>query len=112
MDKVGQVSHIIPYLLTAYNIPLDGDGLESGGERGIRTLDTALTVYRFSKPAPSATRPPLLRDALFYRNIAAIGRPKLQRPLRYQSGRRCGPRGRALAQSNATIEPIWIEPVK
>ena len=40
MDKVGQVSHIIPYLLTAYNTSLDRVGQESGGETGIRTQGT------------------------------------------------------------------------
>src|SRR5437879_5606133 len=32
---------------------------ESGGEEGIRTLDTTFAVWRFSKALPSATRPPL-----------------------------------------------------
>ena len=30
-----------------------------GGGDGIRTHDTGFPVYRFSKPAPSASRPPL-----------------------------------------------------
>ena len=33
--------------------------LLNGGERGIRTLDTGLTVYTLSKRAPSTTRPSL-----------------------------------------------------
>ena len=31
----------------------------TGGEEGIRTLDTTFAVWRFSKALPSATRPPL-----------------------------------------------------
>ena len=34
-------------------------GFRSGGEEGIRTLDTSFPVWRFSKALPSATRPPL-----------------------------------------------------
>jgi hypothetical protein len=36
-------------------LPISG----SGGEEGIRTLDTTFAVWRFSKALPSATRPPL-----------------------------------------------------
>src|SRR5690349_19500574 len=34
-------------------------GQRTGGESGIRTRDTSCPVCRFSKPVPSATRPPL-----------------------------------------------------
>ena len=43
----------------------------SGGEDGIRTHVTVLPVNRFSKPAPSATRPPL-HTALASLNYQAV----------------------------------------
>src|SRR6188472_1138920 len=39
--------------------PCASTGVRSGGEEGIRTLDTTFAVWRFSKALPSATRPPL-----------------------------------------------------
>ncbi len=36
-----------------------GGNAETGGERGIRTLDTGLTVYTLSRRAPSTARPSL-----------------------------------------------------
>ena len=67
MDKVGQVSHIIPYLLTAYNISLDRVGQESGGEGGIRTHGTLARslVFKTSPLNHSGTSP----DAKFSRVV-------------------------------------------
>ena len=38
---------------------LRGEVWKPGGEGGIRTLDSSCPLCRFSKPVPSATRPPL-----------------------------------------------------
>ena len=50
-----------PYFLGVNQKLAEPKELKAGGGRGIRTLDTALTVYTISSRAPSTTRPPLQR---------------------------------------------------
>ncbi len=43
-----------------------------GGREGIRTLDTAQTVYRFSRAAPSTTRPPFQLQKQYDETVTKI----------------------------------------
>ena len=67
MGKGRQVSHYIPYIPGIIRTSLDGAGLVSGGERGIRTPETLarLPVFKTGAFNHSATSP----DAKFSRVV-------------------------------------------
>jgi hypothetical protein len=58
--------------------------VKSGGERGIRTLDTGFPVYSLSRRAPSATRPSLrINLSCKIRNVVIIT-PKAKNQVKYR----------------------------
>jgi hypothetical protein len=58
--SLSAISPLIKFLSHAIRMRIEDSYVQSsGGEGGIRTHDSGFTEYRFSRAAPSASRPPL-----------------------------------------------------